>query len=216
MKQEGKKFFPAEQKKIRDRIKRYERAFGDPHHDDGAGKRFLLGPLYIILEDAEGAMRHYVWYKNAFPDDIAEPMNHLCWTLTLLRSGDSSGDHVKFIETVFSNLYLIPVLNGERPNPYGFQHQSNWEDLSYIIDGPIHEIFPCISSEERSWLLASWQENDIQERILRFIDIQNKLTHLKPGAERSRLVREKFLIAQPVPDQASDTKNLIYLSKHRN
>ncbi len=74
---------------------------------------------------------------------------------------------------------------------------------------------PCISSEERSWLLASWQENDIQERILRFIDIQNKLTHLKPGAERSMLVREKFLIAHQEPDQASDTKNLMYLSKHR-
>ncbi len=48
-------------RKIRERIRRYERKlraekyrYGD--YDDGAGKRHFIGPLYLLLGDNEGAL----------------------------------------------------------------------------------------------------------------------------------------------------------------
>jgi hypothetical protein len=52
--------FPQDPKQIRARIRRYERSlrqeqerFG--HIGDGSGKRYLLGPLYLLMGDTDGA-----------------------------------------------------------------------------------------------------------------------------------------------------------------
>lgn len=54
-------FFPTDPKKIRDTIRRYERAFKGPHYDDGPGKRFLLGPIYLLMGDTPGASLLTLW-----------------------------------------------------------------------------------------------------------------------------------------------------------
>ena len=53
-----------ELRKIRERIRRYERklreekrTYGD--YRDGAGKRYLLGPSYLLLGDTEDAMKSF-------------------------------------------------------------------------------------------------------------------------------------------------------------
>jgi hypothetical protein len=71
-------FFPTDPNKIRERIKRYERAFREPNHDDGAGKRFIMGQLFMLMGDVEGALNSCAWYKKSFPDDVPEAFNHLC------------------------------------------------------------------------------------------------------------------------------------------
>ena len=53
---------PKEAKKIRQRIRRYERALEQEkrrlgNYRDGSGKRLLLGPLYMIPGDLEGALK---------------------------------------------------------------------------------------------------------------------------------------------------------------
>jgi hypothetical protein len=109
--------FPKEPKKIRQRIRRYERGlrkeyekFGFIH--DGFGKRYLLGPLYMILGDTPGAIKSFEWFEKTFPDDIGEPFQYLCWTLALYRSGDLEAAARKLRQTMLSNLYLIPHLLG--------------------------------------------------------------------------------------------------------
>jgi hypothetical protein len=64
--------FPKDKKKIVERIHRYEnsllaekRRFGS--FDDGYGKRYLLGPLYLLAGDIEGAVKHYKWSSSPFP-----------------------------------------------------------------------------------------------------------------------------------------------------
>ena len=51
---------PQEQKKIRTRINRYERNFKSRHplFDGGGGTRFILGPLYLLIDDLEGTLKH--------------------------------------------------------------------------------------------------------------------------------------------------------------
>jgi len=101
--------FPTDPKKIRSRIKSYERklrkekeTFGC--YDDGAGKRFLLGSLYMLMGDLDGALVHYDWYEQEFPDDGAEPYNHLTWALALYRGGRKEDAFHRLYQTMLENL----------------------------------------------------------------------------------------------------------------
>ena len=84
---------PKDPKKICSRIRSYERKlrkekdeFGE--YQDGAGKRFFLAPLYMVMGDQDGALESFRWYEEAFPDDGGDPMQLLCWSLCLHRAGD--------------------------------------------------------------------------------------------------------------------------------
>ena len=55
---------PKDPKKINERIRRYERSLKKEKskygcYDDGAGKRYILGPLYLYLGNIEGAVKSY-------------------------------------------------------------------------------------------------------------------------------------------------------------
>ena len=74
--------FPQDPKKIRARIRRYERSlrqeqerFG--HIGDGYGKRYLLGPLYLLMGDTDGALQSYTWFDQTFAGDSDEPLHLL-------------------------------------------------------------------------------------------------------------------------------------------
>ena len=61
--------FPTDPKKIKQRIRRYERSLRkDPIHGpgDGYGKRYLLGPLYLMLGNVQDTLDHYTWYKSTY------------------------------------------------------------------------------------------------------------------------------------------------------
>ncbi len=69
--------FPTDPKRIR----RYERALkkelGAGNDGDGYGKRFLLGPLYMLIGDVDGALASFDWYEEAYPDNGGEPYQYL-------------------------------------------------------------------------------------------------------------------------------------------
>lgn len=60
--------FPDTPKKIKARIRSYERKLQkekEEHNfvNDGYGKRYLLGPLYMLMDDIEGALQSYAWFE---------------------------------------------------------------------------------------------------------------------------------------------------------
>lgn len=189
-------FFPTDPKKLRERIKRYERAFKDPHHDDGAGKRFLLGQLYMLMGDLPGALKSYAWYKNTFPDDCCEPFNHLCWTLALLRSGDEKSAKAKLRELIFDNLYIVPLFLKEAPANHGFRHFSNWSEAAYILEGPKDELFSLWNESESSWLRNQWHASELQTDILKYIELQRKLDKSSGSEARSSIMQEAHRVAR--------------------
>ncbi len=70
--------FPKEPKKIRERIRRYERTLRKENQEfgsisDGYGKRYLLGPLYMLLGDTAGAIKSFEWFDKTCPGDMGEP-----------------------------------------------------------------------------------------------------------------------------------------------
>ncbi len=69
--------FPEDPKKTRAKIKRYERLLKKEYEEhgfyrDGYGKRYLLGPLYMLMGDIEGAVSFYDWFEKTFPLDTGD------------------------------------------------------------------------------------------------------------------------------------------------
>jgi hypothetical protein len=109
--------FPHDPRAIRARIRRYERDLREEQAAygcirDGMGKRYLLGPLYLLLGDTAGALWSFAWFAETFPDDSGDPVHLLCWTLALYRTGDLRRAAGKLRQTMLSNLYLLPRLLG--------------------------------------------------------------------------------------------------------
>ena len=206
--EETGRFFQDDRKKIKARISRYERLLKSKNHRDGAGKRFLLGPLYLLMGDVEGAAKSYAWYRRKFPDDMPEAFNHLCWVVTLLRTDQIKTAKEKMRELIFSNLYIIPMLLKEPIKEYKFRHSSNWHEKTYVSEGPFREIFALVGEAELDWIREVWRSKAMQAAVDSYIEIQIKLTDLRPGPERTRLVEESIRISTGKEFSFSKLKNI--------
>jgi hypothetical protein len=128
--------FPQDPTKIRARIRRYERALRREQAsygfiNDGGGKRYLLGPLYLLMGDTAGAVQSFTWFAQTFPDDSGDPLHSLCWALALHRVGDLEHATVKLRQTMLSNLYLLPRLLGMAQEHIDMWYPPNWTDKAY-------------------------------------------------------------------------------------
>ncbi|KAB2902182.1 MAG: hypothetical protein F9K27_17555 [Anaerolineae bacterium] len=190
--------FPTDPKQIRSRIRSYERALKKEYdlygaYDDGAGKRYLLGSLYLLLNDIEAALKHYIWFEKSFGDDIGDPLDLLTWTLVLYRAGDLEAALRKLRQAMLSNLYLIPhVLRIDQPE-LDISHLSNLETREYLGYIP-DEIVRLWDGETLDWLRASYHQAEIQAVRERYIAIKRQLKHEPVGETRSRLVHEAFAL----------------------
>ena len=186
---------PTDPKKIRERIRRYERALRNEKkkfgaYDDSAGKRHFLGPLYLLMGDTEGALKSFRWFEQEFPDDIGEPSQYLSWTLTLYRSGEVKAARDKLLQTMFGNLYLIPHLLGEdQPELdiwYGaFEHK---EYIDYVPP----EFLELWDEEALQWAKDVYDDPETVRLRERYIEIERQLKGEPRGSKRSSLVEEAF------------------------
>jgi hypothetical protein len=172
--------FPKEPKKIRERTRRYERELQKEREkfgfiDDGFGKRYLLGPLYMVLGDTVGAIKSFEWFERAFPDDI----------------GDLEAAAQKLRQTMLSNLYLIPHLLGSEQEELDIWHASNLERKDYVEYAP-HEILGLWDEEALQWVNETYHSPEFRQIRERYIEIYRQLRSEPPGPKRSQLVEEAF------------------------
>ena len=182
------------EKKIKATIARYRRAMNKEwkdHHfiSDCAGKRYMIGPLYLRIDDTKGAMAHYKWFEKMFSDDSGEPFHRMGWTLALHRNGSGEGAERMLLIAMLKNLYMFPNLFGVDPPTIDGWHGSNWEELEYITDAP-------------KWMLKLWTEDELEwakgiyysDQAIRirerYITINQFLELVRPGEKRSELVNE--------------------------
>ncbi len=185
---------PKDAKKIKERIRRYERALEQEkrrlgNYHDGSGKRFLLGPLYMILGDLEGALRSFAWFEAAFPDGTDEAPQLLCWSLALHRAGQEMKARRMLRRTMLANLYILPQLLGIEVRRHDMWHGSNTAEPSYLGWVP-EEYWALWSDAERRWAGRLWQCGEFREARERYIELGHRLRFLPPGPERSRVVQE--------------------------
>lgn len=187
---------PKDPQKIREQIHRYEQALKQERKrlggiDDSAGKRYWLGPLYLLSGDLPGAVKSFRWFAKTFPDDSGEPFQYLCWSLALYRSGDLEAAAQKLQQTMLMNLYLLPHLLGLKQEPLEIWHASNRAEASYLQWVP-PEIFKLWDADARRWAQAHYESSSFTQTRTRYIEIYQQLKTEPVGPRRQQLVREAF------------------------
>jgi len=183
-------------KKIKATIARYRRLLNKEWKDhnfisDGAGKRFMIGPLYLRIDDTKGAMAHYKWFEKMFDGDSGEPFHRMGWTLTLHRSGFDNAAERMLLIAMLKNLYLFPILFGEDPPVVDGWQGSNWEVLEYITDAP-KWMLNLWTADELSWAKSIYYSDQAVKIRERYITINQFLELERPGEKRSELVEESM------------------------
>jgi len=188
--------FPKEPGKIRERIRGYQRKLRAEKTrwgviDDGAGKRYLLGPLFLVLDDLDNAINCFCWLEAEFPDDCGEPGHHLCWALALHRCGDHEGAARKLRQTMLMNIYLIPYLLGQKVERIEMWHGSSDAEPGYLEEIPF-EYFFLWDESARQWAEKLYHSQPFASVLSRYIEIHRQLLNMVPGPKRTRLVAEAF------------------------
>ena len=183
-----------EEQKIRSRLRSYERKLQKEKKEygfyrDGAGKRYQVGPHYMLLGDNDGALAAFEWFEREFPEDAGKPDHFLCWSLALHRAGNEIGAAKKLRQTMLSNLYLVPRLLGSPIAELNVWHGSSDAEASYVeyIPEPYLQLW---TEPERDWAAGLYQSPGFRSVRERFIEIARKLDTTRPGPARSRLVEE--------------------------
>ena len=185
---------PKDRNKIKQRIRRYERSLEQEKqrlgsYGDGSGKRFLLGPLYMIMGDLEGALKSFAWFETEFSDSSDEAPQILCWSLALHRVGEDYEARRMLRRTMFANLYIIPRLLGMEVRRHDMWHGSNTAEPSYLSWVP-EEYWDLWNESDRQWAAGLWQTSEFRESRNRYVELGHALKSLRPSPERNRVLTE--------------------------
>ena len=187
--------FPKDPKKLKAKLRRYERSLRAEQKmhggyiDDSGGVRYLLGPMYLLLGDNAGAVKSFNWFEATCPDDLGEPGFWLCWTLALYRAGETGAAVRKLRQAMLSNLYLIPYLLGQPQAEYDIWHSSNWDRADYMQYIP-PELFALWDDDARQWVAEQYHRPELTAVRERYIEIYRQLPNTPVGPERTALVQE--------------------------
>jgi len=181
------------QKKFGERATRLKRALANEqkkyrHIEDGAGKRYLIGPFYVLAGELKKALAHYGWYEKHCSDDVGEPIHYLYWALALYRTGETKKANVKLLETMLQNVYLLPILLGARPDSYDIWHGSNMEQPDYIIQAP-SEFLPQLSEQEHSWIAEQFDSFRFRRAREEYVSTYRALKCEKNVDNRRQILR---------------------------
>jgi hypothetical protein len=77
------------------------------------------------LNDLGKTANYIEWYEKEFSDDVGEPIQKLCWALSLRRRGNEAGAQNMLAETMLSNLYIIPAVLGQTIDEYDMWQASS-------------------------------------------------------------------------------------------
>jgi tetratricopeptide (TPR) repeat protein len=185
---------PTDPRKIRARIRSYERKLQREKieqggYDDGAGKRYMLASLYLLMGDLDGALKSFHWFDEEFSDDSGEPGHRLCWALALYRAGEMDKATRMLRKVMLLNLYLIPQLLGLKKQRLDIQHGSNWAEPDYVEWVP-PEYFGLWDEQARAWAKGLYEGEAFRKIEARYVEIGHELLNLRPGPRRSQLIDE--------------------------
>src|SRR6056297_2849483 len=192
--------FPDTEKKLKNRITKYKRELQKEkdltgYIHDGFGKRYLLFCFYFVLGDFHNADDYFEWYKEEFPDDIGDPIQQLCWALSLHRMGKDKEARYRLAELMLSNLYLIPYLLGYEIEKYDIWHGINTEEPEYV-DFIFDEVKEAITDSDLQWMEELYHSPEFTHIRERYIEIHRKLKDTRVVEERRKLSEEADLLLE--------------------
>jgi hypothetical protein len=188
--------FPDTEKKLKSRITRYKSSLKKEEEEhgfihDGFGKRHLLFCFYFVLNNLDEAYEYFQWYKEKFPNDIGDPIQKLCWALSLKRMGKGGEAKYRLADLMLSNLYIIPYLLGYEVKRYDFWHATNLAEPE-IVEYIFPEVIDNITDSEYQWMEELYTSDEFTRIRERYIEIKWQLEDTKNYEQRHKLVQESF------------------------
>lgn len=166
-------------------LKAERRRFGG--FDDSGGKRYRIGPLFMQAGALDEALDFYRAFDRWFPDDAGEPMNCFFWALALHRAGDAGGAEDRLLQTLVSNLYLLPALLGETVLREDMEHTSNWDVPEYVLSISL-EFSPLLSDGERDWIRSTLASERLTRVRQAYVEAHTAVRRAKNLAERRAII----------------------------
>jgi len=187
--------FPNTEKKMKNRISNYKSALNKEKKEydcinDRTGKRYSLFALYFVLNDLKKSEKYFEWYKDEFDDDVGEPIQKLCWALSLYRMNQV--DDAKYIlaDLMLLNLYIIPRLLEQDITEYGIWHYSSDTDYDYF-DYIWDEVLDAISEDDKNWIKEQYDSFVYRRIRQRYIEIYGQLQNVNDPSSRKKLLEEE-------------------------
>ena len=187
---------PDTEKKLKSRISSYKSALNKEkriygHINDGGGKRYSLFILYFLLNDLKKAYAYFEWYKEEFPDDVGEPIQKLCWAISLHRMENDDEAEYMLAELMLSNLYIIPLIIGRDVKEYNMWHSSTDAFADYFEYIPA-EVLKSIKETEVMWMIGLYDSLKFNRIRKRYIEIFRDLKDTKDMESRKKLLNESY------------------------
>lgn len=182
-----------EQKKYRDRANRARRELLKEKEkfgaiSDGSGKRYRVCVYFVLSGAPEKAAEFLDWFEKEFPDDVGEPAFLLYSALAYYRVGSLGKAQGYLLDTMLSNIYLLPHLFS-RPMPkQDMWHSSNWAQPDYIEE--IEEFLEGPTSQEREWLKGQFDDEFFTNVRNKYIETFRALQHADDFDTRSSILSE--------------------------
>ncbi len=187
---------PSDPKQIRARIRRYEAGLEREKskygaYNDGAGKRYFIGPLYLAMGDLAGAIDAFRWYECEFPDDMGDAGHSLCWALALYRNDDREASAEKLRAVMFQNKFVLPKLLGKDGGDVLVSDETDAFTMAEVEYIPT-VFFAMWNEAEIGWAREQYEGKEFSGARSRFVEIERLLETEPVGPLRTKLVRELF------------------------
>jgi hypothetical protein len=199
--------FPDTDKKLKSMISKYKSALNleKKNHgniDDGIGRRYVLFWLYFALDDLDKSREYFKWYKKEFTDDTGEPIQKLCWAVSLHRMKNNNEAKSVLADLMLSNLYLIPKIIGIDVQKYDMWHSSNLEDISYVEEIP-KQVRDRIKDSGIQWMNELYHSVEFRRVRELYFEIFKKLQHTKEIEKRRKLLTESYALLDSLQSKTS-------------
>lgn len=192
--EEEKKYY---RKKISDymrKIKKEKEETG--YYGDGAGKRFLIGGFYLLMEDIEGAIKYFDWYEEEFcredekyytieSEDIYFGISK---SYAYFKEKDYSKSKQEFVKTVLANASVVKYLIKEEVNLLS-EEDRDFNEMKFEMDIENMIVnYGFLTDEYLEWLKKVWKEDKVQEIIYNYFTFTAEMHNLKGLDNRERII----------------------------
>lgn len=186
--------FPKTAKGLNSRISAYWTALKKEKRkykfiDDGGGSRYVIFYFLFVLNDLEQSKKYFRWYEKEFDDDMGEPIQKLCWAISLHRMGKQKAARIKLADLMLSNLYVIPKILEREVKEHDMWHSSNFAVIEYFDYMPT-EVLANIAESELEWMKAQFDSPEFKSVRERHIEIFHQLDTERDIEERRKLSSE--------------------------
>ncbi len=124
---------------------------------------------------------------------LGDPYQYLTWALGLYKGEQKQEAFNKLYSTMLENLYLVPLVLRQTPQPLDIWHGSNLAEMEYAMSIP-EELLDLWDDEARQWAQEVSEHPDVDERIARWVEIHRELNAEPAGPKRTALVDESYAL----------------------